>query len=204
MIGIVDYGLGNVKAFANIYSALDVPFVVARTPDELSSADKLILPGVGAFDQAMHRLQESGMREELDRRVLQGGVPVLGVCVGMQILMRSSSEGSSPGLSWVDGDVVKFEAGAVQQPLHVPHMGWNDVQPVRPNALLDGLAEQARFYFLHSYFVRCNVEQDILARTRYGSEFACALNHANIYGVQFHPEKSHGYGIQLLKNFAEL
>lgn len=202
MIAIIDYGLGNVKAFANIYNQLNIPHTIATDPTQLARASHLILPGVGAFDQAMQRLSQSGVRETLDELVLDKKLPVLGVCVGMQILAGSSEEGKERGLNWIDAEVVRFHAAEAQ--IFVPHMGWNNVRPLSSDGLFRGLDEQSRFYFLHSYLVRCRRSQDVLAVTDYGGEFACAVHRDNIYGVQFHPEKSHGYGVRLLKNFAEL
>ncbi len=204
MIGIINYGLGNVKAFANIYKQLDVPFTIVSTPADLQSVSRIILPGVGAFDQAMQRLNQSGMRDRLEELVLQRKLPVVGVCVGLQILMASSEEGVGAGLGWIDGAVVRIDHSPNAVPQRVPHMGWNTVRPANGAGLFNGLDQDARFYFLHSYVVRCNQAQDVLAVTDYGNEFACAVNRENIYGVQFHPEKSHGWGIRLLQNFAEL
>lgn len=204
MITIVDYGLGNIKAFANIYRQLDIPCTIATHSRDLDGASHVILPGVGAFDQAMKRLQESGMRDRLDDLVLNQKVFVIGVCVGLQILMSSSEEGTSPGLGWIDGEVRLFRQPEQGAPLRVPHMGWNNVSPLRSDGLFAGLDADSRFYFLHSYFTDCSERSDVLAEARYGGEFACAVNRGNIYGVQFHPEKSHGFGIRLLKNFAEL
>jgi glutamine amidotransferase len=202
MIAIVDYGLGNVKAFANIFAELNLAHVIAQAPADLAQATHAILPGVGAFDQAMQRLERSGLRAALDELVIGRKLPVLGVCVGMQILMGRSEEGSEGGLGWLPGDVVRFRAPAGAQ-LHVPHIGWNTIAPTRAHPLFAGLDEQAGFYFLHSYLTRCS-EQDTLASTEYGGAFACAAGRDNILGVQFHPEKSHGNGIQLLRNFAGL
>lgn len=204
MIAIVDYGLGNVRAFANVFAALDVQCSIATRPEQLQGATKVILPGVGAFDQAMKRLQASGMRALLDEMVQQRGTPVLGVCVGMQILATSSEEGSEPGLGWIDGHVAKFEDTFAGRPIWVPHMGWNGVRATRAGRLMDGLDADARFYFLHSYYMRCRSQDDVLAVTEYGDEFACAVARQNVFGVQFHPEKSHGGGIRLLQNFAGL
>ena len=204
MIGIVDYGLGNIKAFANVYGKLNVPFIVASKPDDLRTTSKIILPGVGAFDYAMDRLNESGMRKALDEMVLHQKVPVLGICVGMQMLADSSEEGILPGLSWIEGEVKKFDPLTLAQSTHLPHMGWNDVKAVAKNNLLQGLELNARFYFLHSYYFSCSKKENILAVTDYGGEFICAVNSGNVFGVQFHPEKSHQWGIQLLKNFAEM
>jgi len=204
MIAIVDYGLGHVLAFVIVYQRLNILVTVAETPGDLAKASKLILPGVGAFDHAMQQLEQSGMRPDVDRLVLQHGVPVLGICVGMQMLANSSDEGALPGLSWIDGRVRRFNVGALLGHTHLPHMGWNDVTPVVGGGLFAGLEHDARFYFLHSYYFDCHQPQDTLAFSDYGIEFSSAVQHENIYGVQFHPEKSHHFGSQLLKNFAEL
>lgn len=203
MIGIIDYGLGNVKAFANVYKMLDIPAIIVTKPHELIKVSRVIMPGVGAFDHAMKCLQDSGMREMLDEIVLHQQVPVLGICVGMQMLTNSSEEGVSPGLKWINGDVKKIDS-SFNKSIYVPHMGWNDVKPLNNNDLFRGLSDDARFYFLHSYYVHCQRNEDVIAVTNYGVEFACAVNHENVFGVQFHPEKSHQYGIKLLKNFSEL
>lgn len=204
MIAIIDYGLGNVRAFANVYKKLNIPAVIVKQAEALKNASKVILPGVGAFDHAMQRLEKSGMKQILEEIVLQHNVPVLGVCVGMQMLACSSEEGSLPGLRWIDGEVKRFKPSAFKQSIRVPHMGWNNVKPVKINGLLQGLGLDARFYFLHSYYMHCKNSEDVIAVTEYGDAFASAINHGNIYGVQYHPEKSHQWGIQLLKNYAEL
>jgi len=204
MIAIIDYGLGNIKAFSNVYKTLDIPITIATKAEQLVNATKIILPGVGAFDHAMERLKESGMRETLDEMILKKNIPVLGICVGMQILAHSSEEGSLPGLGWIDAKVKKFDSSTLIHHTNIPHMGWNDVQPVVDNYLFKGLAYNSRFYFLHSYYFHCNRSDDAIAVTDYGGTFTCAINHKNIFGVQFHPEKSHQYGVQLLKNFANL
>jgi glutamine amidotransferase len=204
MITIVDYGLGNILAFANVYKHLNIPFKVAKNANDLKGASKIILPGVGAFDHAMERVDQSGMRETLDQLVLNEGAPVLGICVGMQILAQSSEEGSLPGLGWIDGQVKKFDASTLLHGTRLPHMGWNDVKPVTDSKLFAGFEGDTRFYFLHSYYFQCTRTEDVLAVADYGSEFSCAVNRATIYGVQFHPEKSHHFGTRLLKNFAEL
>jgi len=203
MVTIVDYGLGNITAFLNVYRRSNIEARTARSVDELAGATKLILPGVGHFDHAMQRLVDSGMREALDNLVLDRKVPVLGVCVGMQMLGRSSAEGDLPGLGWIDGHVRSLPSWEPARGLPMPHMGWNDVRPVATNRLIDR-DEESRFYFLHSYFFECDRKGDVLAVCNYGAEFACALNAGNIYGVQFHPEKSHHFGTRLLKNFAEM
>lgn len=204
MIAIIDYGVGNIKAFANIYKKLDVPFKIAKTEKDLENAEKLILPGVGAFDHAMSKLEDSGMRQKLDDLVLRRKLPVVGICVGMQMLANSSDEGKLPGLGWVDAEVKKFDESKIKFKTHLPHMGWNDVLPTKENKLFIGLEKQAKFYFLHSYYFHCNSIEDSIAEADYGIQFSCAINKNNVYGVQFHPEKSHEFGIQLLKNFSEI
>jgi glutamine amidotransferase len=204
MITIVDYGLGNIAAFATVYNRANIEVSIARTADGLQRASKLILPGVGHFDHAMRLLQQSGMRNALDDLVLRSRVPVIGICVGMQMLARSSEEGELPGLGWIDADVRSFKSHGGIKHMAVPHMGWNDVRPVAPSPLFAELETNARFYFLHSYFMRCDRPEDVLATCNYGFDFACAVHSANIYGVQFHPEKSHRFGDRLLRNFAGL
>ena len=204
MITIVNYGVGNIRAFTNIYKKLNIPIKIAQTVEDLKGATKLILPGVGAFDHAMEQLQHSGMRECLDELVIQNNVPVVGICVGMQMLAHSSDEGILPGLGWMDASVKKFDISKINYSTHLPHMGWNDIKSVKQNDILKGLENNAKFYFLHSYYFHCNNQTDTIAVTEYGIEFSCAVNKNNIYGVQFHPEKSHQYGIQLLNNFANL
>ena len=204
MITIIDYGLGNIQAFVNVYRRLDIPVRIAREPADVATAERIILPGVGAFDHAMELLQQSGMRETLDAVAAAGNVPVLGICVGMQILAASSEEGKLEGLSWIDGVVRKLDVAGAATPIRLPHMGWNDVDPLTAGGLFAGLETAARFYFLHSYYFACSRADNELARTDYGAPFASAVRSGSIYGVQFHPEKSHHYGVRLLQNFAGL
>ncbi|MFL1479420.1 imidazole glycerol phosphate synthase subunit HisH [Pseudomonas grimontii] len=204
MIKIIDYGLGNIRAFVNVYRRLHIPVEIAKSAADLDGATKLILPGVGAFDSAMERLNASGMRETLDFLVQEKNVPVLGICVGMQILADSSQEGILPGLGWVPGTVRYFRSVPELQTLALPHMGWNDVTPNQDSALFKDLDCEARFYFLHSYWFDCFEEQNVEAVAEYGLRFTCVVRNGNVYGVQFHPEKSHHFGVGLLKNFAEL
>ncbi|MDB4659648.1 imidazole glycerol phosphate synthase subunit HisH [Synechococcus sp. AH-551-C10] len=204
MIGIVDYGLGNVHAFANIYKRLNIPATLVSNAESLAQIDHIILPGVGSFDWAMQRLERNGLRQMLDQQVLEKKVPVLGVCIGMQIMARTSEEGSEPGLGWIDAEVRRFSFTPDNQQLILPHMGWNDVESVQSSGLLYGLTTNSQFYFLHSYYFSPDKEADVIATAYYGDTFACSVQAGNCYGVQFHPEKSHGWGIQLLKNFAEV
>lgn len=204
MITIIDYGLGNIRAFVNVYERLNIEIRIAHKPDEIKGATRIILPGVGAFDHAMTQLNHSGMREELEKQVLINGIPVVGICVGMQMLARSSDEGKLPGLGWIDGIVKLFDASTIPYKTRLPHMGWNTIDPVKNVPLLDGFDSQSRFYFLHSYYFVCNNPDDVIATTSYGIKYASAVAKNNIYGIQFHPEKSHSNGIQLLHNFAKL
>lgn len=199
-VTLVHYGLGNVKAFANIYHRLNIPVVIASTPSQLASASRIILPGVGAFDWAMTRLNESGLRETLDDLVLRREVPVLGVCVGMQMMARRSEEGHLSGLGWLDADVVSVNSSQSSS-VPLPHMGWNDVRPSSAADLFRGIVDP-RYYFLHSYCVVARKPTEVLATANYGGDFAAALRMRNIFGTQFHPEKSHHAGVELLRNFA--
>ena len=204
MITLVNYGLGNILAFSNIYRRLNIPVRVASTPKELEFAEKIVLPGVGAFDWAMTRLIESGMRQCLDDLVLRQRRPVLGICVGMQIMAQRSDEGALAGLGWIDAEVKKFDVNSFKQDTRLPHMGWNDAMPRTPGGLFEKMDDVPRFYFLHSYYFLPKQEADVLARTDYNGLFTSAVQSCNVFGVQFHPEKSHQWGIQLLKNFVEL
>ena len=204
MISIVDYGLGNILAFANIYKKLNIPVQVVSSSSELASAERIILPGVGSFDWAMTQLNDSGMREMLDTLALDRGVPVIGVCVGMQMMAKRSDEGQLDGLGWIDADVKRFDESTFTQPTHLPHMGWNDVIPVVSHPLFYGLETDARFYFLHSYYFSEGDPGQILTQTDYNGLYTSSAQRGNVLGVQFHPEKSHHWGVRLLKNFAEM
>lgn len=204
MITLIDYGVGNIFAFQNVYKRLNIPTKIAKTADDLEDAVKLILPGVGAFDYAMEQLNASGMRKKLDELVLLKKIPVIGICVGMQMMGNRSDEGTSEGLKWIDADILKFDESLIQQRTKLPHMGWNDVSPIHGCSLFEGLEQEAIFYFLHSYYFKCNNEEDSIAISNYGLPFTSAVNVDNVYGIQFHPEKSHQYGEKLLHNFAKL
>lgn len=204
MITIVDYGVGNIKSFVNVYDRLNIPVKIAKTSSELEDTQRLILPGVGHFDHAMSELIKSGMREKLDELVLIKKIPVMGICVGMQMMGNSSEEGSLEGLKWIDASIKKLDETKINQITRLPHMGWNNVYSTKPHILFEGLEKEALFYFLHSYYFECNDKSNILAKTEYGYSFTCAAHNENIYGIQFHPEKSHNYGEILLNNFSKI
>ena len=204
MIGIIDYGLGNIKAFSNIYKSLDIKYKIVQKSEELKDITKIILPGVGAFDDAMNKFNESGLRDGVEKMVLNEKKPLLGICVGMQILAESSDEGTEKGLGWINASVKIFDTKTINHDTKLPHMGWNtiDIQP-KNEPLFQDLEQQARFYFLHSYYFQCE-DSNIIAETEYGEKYTSAVRSDNIYGVQFHPEKSHQNGVRLLSNFSIL
>lgn len=204
MIGLIDYGVGNIKAFLNIYHRCNIPAKRVTAIDDFKGVEKIILPGVGAFDDAMTRLNESGLRNTLEIKVLEEKIPVIGICVGMQMLADKSDEGNMQGLGWIKGEVKRFDPVTISYITKFPHMGWNDVKLLRDDPLFMGLETGARFYFLHSYYYTCDDSANVLASSEYGLEFASAINHHHIYGIQCHPEKSHHFGVQLLQNFANL
>jgi glutamine amidotransferase len=200
-VTLVNYGLGNIRAFANIYNLLNIDVAVASKPDELAAAKRLVLPGVGAFDWAMARLNGSGLREMLDKQVLENRVPVLGVCVGMQMMADRSEEGQQSGLGWIPGSVRKFRGSDRRIP--TPHMGWNDVAPQFEGGIFQDILNP-RYYFLHSFCMSPDADSDVLAMSDYGGAFVSAIGRGNVLGTQFHPEKSHQWGVRLLKNFSEI
>ncbi len=205
MICIVDYGVGNIQAFLNLFKSLGVAARRSNTPDALEGASRLVLPGVGHFDHAMQRLNDSGMRQKLEEMVLGTEVPVIGICVGMQMLAQGSDEGTLPGLNWLPGRVRAFASQPQSAALPMPHMGWNELQPRAHSKLFSkGFEDGAQFYFLHSYFFDAANKADVAATASYGIDFDAVVSRGHIHGVQCHPEKSHHWGEQLLKNFVEL
>jgi len=203
VITIVDYGMGNIGSIVNMFKRVGVKSTLTSTEEGIRSASKLILPGVGAFDAGMTALRERGLIAALNDKVLHEKVPLLGVCLGMQLLAGGSEEGVLPGLGWLRGRSVKIRPPQGNN-LKVPHMGWSFIKPSRATALLQGLPENMRFYFVHSYRVVCDEVNDVIAVADYGEDVCAAVNRDNIWGVQFHPEKSHMFGKQLFMNFAQL
>lgn len=205
MIVIVDYGMGNLGSVQNMFKKVGAVSKISSDLEEISQANKILLPGVGAFDIAMRKIADAGMLEVLNKKALEEKVPVMGICLGMQLLTNGSEEGQLPGLGWIPGYARHFK-NRIEYHLRVPHMGWNTVRLRQRSAILDGFEqeEEPRFYFVHSYFVRVDDENNSLMRTSYGVEFDSAIIKDNIIGAQFHPEKSHKFGMKLFRNFAAL
>lgn len=204
MITIIDYAMGNPGSIINMLKKIGVHNVVlSSNEDDILKAEKLILPGVGAFDTGMSNLRNNNIIQLLNYVVLEKSRPILGICLGMQLLGNCSEEGNLPGLGWVDFENIRFTFDDPLKHLKIPHMGWNTIIPKKGIPIVKGMDEKTRFYFVHSYHAVCHEPQNILMETFYGYHFASAVHKDNIYGVQFHPEKSHKYGMQLLKNFVE-
>lgn len=202
MITIVDYGMGNLGSIQNMFKRIKVESEITGDVDKIAVAKKILLPGVGAFDAAMQRINESGLKEVLDKKAVEEKVPVLGICLGMQLLSKSSEEGKLTGLGWINAETVRFQFA--DSSLKVPHMGWNLAYKKKESPLIDNFPDEPRFYFVHSYYVQCSHPSDVLTITHYGIDFHSIIQHENIYGAQFHPEKSHKFGMKLLQNFAQL
>lgn len=204
MIHIIDYGVGNIQAFINSFKRIGVEAIRASSAEMLQGATKLILPGVGAFDHAMQRLNNSGMRLTLEALVIEKKIPVLGVCVGMQMLASGSDEGMLSGLGWIPGRVRAFSNVRESADLPMPHMGWNDLKfDCDAKLFRRGFGNGAQFYFLHSYYFDAEDKSHVVATAQYGFDFDAVVSNGHIHGVQCHPEKSHHWGAQLLSNFAE-
>jgi glutamine amidotransferase len=204
MITIIDYGSGNIRAIGNIYDKLNVEYTIAKSPEQVIGAKKIFLPGVGAFDETISKLDSTGFRKVLDKEVLENKVPIMGICVGMQILAESSEEGTCKGLGYIKGKVKKIDSSMLKQKPKLPHLGWNSIEIIKENMLLQNIDPVFGFYFLHSFYFECTDPNDVLATTFYGSTFASAVQRENVFGIQFHPEKSHRNGVNLLHNFAML
>ena len=204
MIVIIDYGMGNIGSLQNMIKKAGGTSTISSNARDIENAEKLILPGVGAFDNGMTNLQKLGLINVLNKKAVVEKTPILGVCLGMQLLTKSSEEGVLSGLGWLNAKTVKFKFTGDSKKLKLPHMGWNTITIRKESLLFNGMYEDARFYFVHSYHLVCEDESDILTTTNYGYDFVSAVEKGNIFGVQFHPEKSHKYGLKLIKNFLEL
>lgn len=204
MISIINYNAGNIKSIQNMLKRIGAKSCINSDANEIEQAEKLILPGVGHFDYGMKNLQESGLIEVLNKKVLVDKVPLLGICLGAQLLGNRSDEGTEKGLGWIDMDIVKFDKTKMAENLKIPHMSWNEIKIKKQSYLLEKLSDQSRFYFVHSYHMQPKSTNDVLTTSFYGYEFVSGVQKDNIFGVQFHPEKSHKYGMRLLENFVNL
>ncbi|MCW8896665.1 MAG: imidazole glycerol phosphate synthase subunit HisH [Flavobacteriales bacterium] len=204
MITIINYNAGNIKSIQNMLKRIGAKSIISSSAEEIAQADKLILPGVGSFDYGMKNLQQSGLIEILNEKVINNKTPILGICLGAQLLGNNSEEGIEKGLGWIDMDIVKFDKSKMTEQLKIPHMSWNEVVVSKKSMLMEGLEDEARFYFVHTYHMQPENENDVLTKSNYGYEFVSAVEKENIFGVQFHPEKSHKFGMRLLQNFVNL
>jgi imidazole glycerol-phosphate synthase subunit HisH len=204
MITIVDYGMGNLGSVLNMFRRIGVAAEATSNLSVIEKAEKILLPGVGAFGAAMKRIEEGNFKAVLSKKALQDKVPVLGICLGMQLLTNGSEEAMEPGLGWINAEAIKFKFDLATG-LKVPHMGWNTVTKKNSSPLTDSLPEDSKFYFVHSYFIKVKTASDCLMQAHYGIDFdAVITNGSNIFGAQFHPEKSHKFGMKLLSNFAAI
>lgn len=202
MITIIDYGMGNLGSIQNMFKRIGVKSVVSNDLAQIQEADKILLPGVGAFDAAIERIDQLGLRKILLKKANEDKVPFLGICLGMQLLTNASEEGRLEGLGLIDADTIKFKFDNIT--MKVPHMGWNYVYPLNASQLTEEFTTEYRFYFVHSYYVKCNNSENIMMQTEYGHRFDSIIQRENIFGAQFHPEKSHKYGMKLLENFSKI
>jgi len=202
MLVILDYKIGNVGSLVNMLKKIGVSSIVSSDPKEIEAADKIIFPGVGAFDNGMNNLLNSGLIPLLEKKVKDQSIPILGVCLGMQLFAGGSEEGKEKGLGWIEGEVVKFKFQ--DSNFKIPHMGWNTIDIKKTDPVFNEMPKETRFYFVHSYHFVCDDKKNVLATTNYGYDFESIIRKDNIWGVQFHPEKSHKFGMQLLKNFVEI
>ncbi len=204
MIGIINYGSGNIFAIATVHKRINVEYKIVESIADFIGCDKLILPGVGAFDETMQLIKKKNLFDSINEMVLIKKVPIIGFCVGMQIMGNSSEEGSESGFGWIEGKIKKLDASLLTHKPHLPHLGWNTIEPVTSSPLLDNIDHKMGFYFLHNYYFDVAEQSNVIAKVNYGLNFPCIINNKNIFGVQFHPEKSHGNGIELFRNFANL
>ena len=201
-VAVIDYGMGNIGSICKMLRLVGAEPMVSSDPDQLKQANKLVLPGVGHFDRAMANLESTGLAESLRELVQDRGMPILGICLGMQLFCQSSEEGSKPGLGYLNAHVRRFTFPPESQ-IKVPHMGWRGIGIARPSEMLKGFEEPPRFYFAHSYFIECFLAEDIVAQAEYGRQFVAAFVRGAVWGVQFHPEKSHRFGVRIFENFVQ-
>lgn len=201
MIVVIDYGMGNSGSVVNMFKRIGESVLLSSDPAEIGKAKKLVLPGVGSFDNGMENLAKRGLLDLLNEKVLHQGTPILGICLGIQLFMEGSDEGSLPGLGWIKGRALRFDSTLLGD-LRIPHMGWNGLDVAKAHPLVQGIEEDARFYFVHTYYVSCTDDNDILTTTTYGFDFVSSIQHGNIIGTQFHPEKSLRWGMNICRRFA--
>ncbi len=202
MIIIIDYGMGNLRSVQKAFERINVPVRISNNPDEILKAEKLVLPGVGHFEQGVKNLKDRGLFTSLNEGVLKNKIPIIGICLGMQLMTDFSEEGNCNGFGWIKGKTKKFSFR--DNGLKIPHMGWNNLSIVNTDSIFESITSDNFFYFVHSYFISCEDKNNILAETNYGNKFVSSFQKENIFGCQFHPEKSHDAGLQILKNFADL
>ncbi len=202
MVTIVDYNVGNTGSIANILRHIGIDSTVSSSLNDVEKADKLILPGVGSFDQGMENLEKLNLLPVLHKRVLEDKTPVLGICLGMQLMTQGSEEGRRPGLGWIDAETLRFDETRFNTQLRLPHMGWNQVHQQKTSDLFVPINGEIRFYFVHTYHVVCHKPQDVLTTTHHGYDFVSSFQVEHIIGVQFHPEKSHRFGMDFMERFA--
>lgn len=203
MIVIIDSAIGNINSVSNMLSFMGYDSIISQSHEDIINAEKLIFPGVGSFDKGMKNLREFDLIDSLNEAVLEKAIPILGICLGMQLFCKGSEEGDIKGLGWLDAQSVKFNFDD-DQSMKIPHMGWNTVNSVRESPLTNGIIEESKFYFVHSYHLKCEDDQIEIGTTNYGNDFTSVIHSKNIYGTQFHPEKSHKYGMALIKNFISI
>ena len=202
MIVIVDYGMGNLRSVQKAFERIRVPVNISANIDEILNAEKLVLPGVGHFEQGVSNLKDSGLFDALNQVVIEKKIPILGICLGMQLMTNFSEEGNCEGFGWIKGKTKRFSFQG--NGLKIPHMGWNNLSIKKTDSIYNGITADNFFYFVHSYYVTCDNEADVLTETNYGNKFVSSFNKDKIFGCQFHPEKSHDSGLQILKSFAEM